>query len=586
MRTHWLHKIFLHPFLNIRLRSKLFIILCIVSILPLLCFVYYSYSTTKRDLIDQAYQNMINTTAQINVNLENKLESLSKISASLYLDQTLRDYLIRDYTDNVDYLEAYTYFNNIFNNVLTTNPDIQDISIFSPNPSLPLDNVYIKKIDQEVQNRAWYKAVQATYGNTIYISTPAQQATVPLFSVSRLLNNNSLNFPYGILTIDIAETNIYTLMEKENKDKTTFISDQDGTILSSKNKNLLNRNLNDLLHHQIGSNRDGSFNATYADEPVLVVYSTLTNGWKTVSLLPFHNILKNVQLATLRIIYFALISTFFAAILIYLTARLLTKRIEHLLQLIRRVEREDFSTPFRNMGHDEIGQLAFAFDKMSNRLKVMINEVYKKELLKKDAELQLLQSQINPHFLYNTLASISALSLKQEDTATHNMVAHLAKFYRISLNKGKSIITLNEEIKLTENYIAIQQIRFHELIHLHYQIEDSVRVHSTVKLTLQPFVENCINHALCDDELGINIVIKAFKLDSDIILEVIDDGMGMLPEVVEQLGQDSNEIKSYGISNVDKRIKLAFGEEYGVSIYSKLGIGTKVSIRIPQKGVM
>ncbi|MBC8078823.1 MAG: sensor histidine kinase, partial [Gorillibacterium sp.] len=114
----------------------------------------------------------------------------------------------------------------------------------------------------------------------------------------------------------------------------------------------------------------------------------------------------------------------------------------------------------------------------------------------------------------------------------------------------------------------------------------AVLVFSTVKLTLQPFVENCINHGLCDDENGINIIIKGFKQGTNIILEVIDDGMGMLPATIAKLALDPEEWKNYGMNNVDKRIKLAFGEGYGISIFSKLGIGTKITVTIPQKGVL
>ncbi|MGO4270411.1 sensor histidine kinase, partial [Paenibacillus sp. TAF58] len=262
-----------------------------------------------------------------------------------------------------------------------------------------------------------------------------------------------------------------------------------------------------------------------------------------------------------------------------------TKRIESLLQVIRRVEREDFNVNMTFMGHDEIGQLSFAFKKMTGRLKELINEVYKKEISKKEAEMNMLQAQINPHFLYNTLASISALAVKHRDNTISEMVSHLAKFYRISLNKGKMILPISEEIKLTKYYIAIQQIRFEGLLRLHYAIDDSVLAYQTVKLALQPFVENAINHAVWDDEAGINIIIKVYKDERDIYLEVIDDGMGMRTETLERALSKIDNVSGYGITNVDQRIKLAFGDEYGVTLYSKFGIGTKAQIRIPLHGI-
>jgi two-component system sensor histidine kinase YesM len=221
---------------------------------------------------------------------------------------------------------------------------------------------------------------------------------------------------------------------------------------------------------------------------------------------------------------------------------------------------------------------------MSQRLSSLISDVYKKEIDKKEVEMNVLQAQINPHFLYNTLASISSLAIRNSDPRMNKMVTDLAKFYRISLNKGKNQISIHEEIQLTRYYVAIQEVRFADLIRVHYEIEDAVMPCPIVKLTLQPFVENAMNHAIWDDKLGINIIIKAYFEGTDIVLKVIDDGMGMrrqdgggreLPASGDTL------LSGYGIRNVDNRIKLLYGDSYGISIFSRLGIGTTVTIRIP-----
>jgi two-component system sensor histidine kinase YesM len=573
-------------FLNLSLRSKLFAVFCIVSILPLLFFVKYSYDTTKRELTMQIYTNMIATTDQLNANLETKLDSYSKISASIYLDNTLRLLLTKDYTENsTEYLDSYIYFNNVINNVLATNPDIRAVSIYTSNTTFPADSVYIKRIDAEAKTTNWYESIAHSYGNVTYSVSATTAVTEPVFKLARLLNNNSLNYPYGILTFDIAEADIYRLMEKEDKQKDIYIVNENGNILSNRNKALLNQNIGTLIPGTFGENSSGSFDSMYNGEKSLVVYNTIKNGWKTISVIPYKSFITNAQIASKRILIIALSSIAISVVLIYITARFFTKRIESLLQVIRRVEREDFNVNMKFMGHDEIGQLSFAFKKMTGRLKELINEVYKKEISKKEAEMNMLQAQINPHFLYNTLASISALAVKHKDNTTNEMVSHLAKFYRISLNKGKMILPISEEIKLTKYYIAIQQIRFEGLLRLHYAIDDSVLVYQTVKLALQPFVENAINHAVWDDEVGINITIKVYKDDRDIYLEVIDDGMGMRAETLECALNKTDNVSGYGITNVDQRIKLAFGEEYGVTLYSKFGVGTKAQIRIPLHGI-
>ncbi|NQX58708.1 cache domain-containing sensor histidine kinase [Paenibacillus qinlingensis] len=573
-------------FLNLSLHRKSFAVFCIVSILPLLFFVKYSYDTTKQELTTQIYSNMIATTDQINTNLETKLDSYSKISASIYLDNTLRLLLIKDYSeDETEYLDSYIYFNNVMKNVLATNPDIRAVSIYISNTTFPADSVYIKRIDAAAKATNWYASIANSHGNVTYSVSANTDTTEPVFTLARLLNNNSLNYPYGILTFEIAEADIYRLMEKEDKQKDIYIVNENGTILSNRNKSLLNQNITSLIPGTFGENQSGSFDSMYNGQKSLVVYNTIKNGWKTISVIPYKSFISNAQKASKRVLLMALSSIAISVFLIYITSRFFTKRIESLLQVIRRVEREDFNVNMTFMGHDEIGQLAFAFQKMIGRLKELINEVYKKEIAKKEAEMNMLQAQINPHFLYNTLASISSLAIKHGDNRINEMVSHLAKFYRISLNKGKMILPISEEIKLTKYYIAIQQHRFEGLLRIHYDIDDSVLVYQTVKLALQPFVENAINHAVWDDEVGINIIIKVYRDDCDIYLQVIDDGMGMRAETMARALNKTDSISGYGITNVDQRIKLAFGDEYGVTLYSKFGIGTKAQIRIPLHGI-
>lgn len=165
------------------------------------------------------------------------------------------------------------------------------------------------------------------------------------------------------------------------------------------------------------------------------------------------------------------------------------------------------------------------------------------------------------------------------------MVLHLAKFYRISLNKGKSVLTINEELKLTQSYNAIQLIRFKGQLNFIYTIDQAILPYSTVKLALQPFVENAIIHAVWNQERPLNIHIKGVFENDSIILSVMDDGMGMSRDTLLSLLEDKPG-RGYGISNVDRRIKLKFGENYGVHVYSRLGAGTTVQIILPQYALL
>ncbi|MFF2909021.1 sensor histidine kinase [Paenibacillus sp. NPDC057934] len=578
-------KYFYMPFLDLSFRSKLFLVFVLVTIVPMMLLAYISFELTKSKLTDQIYINMMNSTAQITKNLENKLDSYEHISASIYLDNRLASYLTSEYQDDPSYLDVYKYIANRIDTVMAAYPDFDSVFIYSNNASLPKDNYYIKPVTPEVEKTELFKQLQHTYGNIVHLSTPQTQDSPAMFTLARQLNNNRNQYPYGILVFSISESVIYSLMEKEagGGGKDIFIINNDGVILSSADKQLLNTSLPQLLDHKFDEASSGRFDTTYNGVKAFAVYNTLKNGWKTVSIFPYDSIIKDARSLSQIIIKISLAFIGVALLLIYITASLFSKRIRMLIRMIRRIERGDFNTSKdEQLGNDEIGQLHFAFRQMTNRLKSLITEVYQKELLGKEAELDLLQAQINPHFLYNTLGSISSLAIKHQDQRIQDMVLNLAKFYRISLNKGKSILTINEEIRLTQSYNAIQLIRFKGQLNITYTIDEAILPYSTVKLTLQPFIENAVIHAVWNQESPLNIHIKGIIEDNDIILSVIDDGMGMKPEKLQTLLEDKPG-RGYGISNVDRRIKLKFGERYGVKVYSRLGIGTTVQIRLPQK---
>lgn len=569
----------INPFYNWRLREKLFVMFLLGGILPLLFFVQYSYSTIRSELSSQMVANTGSTVAQINSNLENKLDTYTKLSATLYLDSSLRAYLTNDYSKDPSlFVDAYKYINNSFVNMLTTNPDIDSMTIFISNKTLPTDGMYIKAMDDNFMSSLPYKSLRGSFGDVRFVTSPPLPDKPPMFTLTRLLNISSMNNPYGVLTINILESDIFRLMEKEANDKTVLIINEEGIVMSAKDKALLNQPI-DLP--AFPEEKAGKFDSTYNGERVLVVYNTTKYGWKSVSLIPYSSFLSKAHLTAKRILTYALVSLALMAIMIYVTARLFTKRMEKLVGMIRRIEKEDFELiDIRPLGRDEIGQIGNALRKMGQRLNSLISDVYMKEIDKREAELNVLQAQINPHFLYNTLASISSLAIRNADPRMNKMVTDLAKFYRISLNKGKNTLSVHEEIQLTRYYVSIQQVRFANLLRVHYDIDESVLPCPIVKLTLQPFVENCINHAIWDHEHGISIIIRAYREGQDILLNVIDDGMGMRMQS-GLLPQSEDTLSGYGVRNVDNRIKLLFGDSYGVSIFSRLGIGTTVTIRIP-----
>lgn len=575
---------FENKFLDITLRKKLILVFIVIALLPAIFLGYYSYHTVNTELINQMNVTMGNDINQINKNIENNLQFYAETSSLMYLDLNLKNYLTIDYKEN-DYLVSYEYINHAFKSMTPVNNKISSITIYTNNLTLPSDGLYIKPIDYKVKNTFWYKNVMKSSGNTFFSNTSIDSTGSYSFMLYRLLNYQSINYPYGILTLVINESELYSLIDKENTYKDVFITSKDGTIISYKDKSLIGKNLSTLLNNdEILNGRSGHSNAIYKNSKVLLMYNSMNNGWKTIAIIPYNKFLKNAQLLSIKILFVYFIVIMLASFLIYFTSKLLTKRIEILVTQIKKVEVENFNIHLPNMGNDEIGQLSNAFEKMTVKLNTLIEEVYKKELLKKEAEMGMLQAQINPHFLYNTLASISALALRQRDDAVNEMVLLLSKFYRISLNNGKNVLSIEEEFILTKYYVAIQQIRFKDLLHLYFNIPENLYIYKTPKLILQPFIENAINHAIWNQDLGITVVINVYVKDDNICFDIIDNGIGInkikLSRILDNMDTTAH---GFGIKNVDDRIKLYFGEEYGVQVLSRPGMGTTVKIIIPKE---
>lgn len=222
---------------------------------------------------------------------------------------------------------------------------------------------------------------------------------------------------------------------------------------------------------------------------------------------------------------------------------------------------------------------------MTKRLQVLIDELYVKEIAKRDAELYALQSQINPHFLYNALSAVSSLAIRKGDTQVSSLVGHLSRFYQVSLNMGRKTISIEKELAITRHYLAIQHIRFADMFEETITVDETLMQHETLKLMLQPFVENAINHAMRDDSDKLHIRISVQKIPfkdgkEAVCFEVEDDGPGIPAEKVENLTQSQPDT-GYGIFNVNERIQLAYGKEYGVTIHSSPEQGTLVRLTIP-----
>jgi len=240
---------------------------------------------------------------------------------------------------------------------------------------------------------------------------------------------------------------------------------------------------------------------------------------------------------------------------------------------------------------DEITELGMSFNIMIGRIRELLDaKVREQENLKK-AELRALQAQINPHFLYNTLDTIIWMTDSKKTNEVIEIVTALSSFFRISLSKGKDWITIGEEVERTRNYLTIQKMRYRDIMDYEIDVDEDVSGNTVLKLVLQPIVENALYHGIKNKRQGGTIIVRAKQTDEDLVsLQVEDNGIGMTAEKLAQLRveleDESGEIRlesGYGIGNVNKRIRLYYGKQYGVYIESEYNVGTRVTVAIPAR---
>jgi two-component system sensor histidine kinase YesM len=263
----------------------------------------------------------------------------------------------------------------------------------------------------------------------------------------------------------------------------------------------------------------------------------------------------------------------------YAVSGYFSKRIRKIVSFLEVLKDGELSRRFRYPGQDEFGYIAAALNEMAENIDELIRKVYVAGLEKKEAELKVLQSQINPHLLYNALSSITKMAKLNRTEEIHDMALGLAKFYRLTLNEGKTFIRVEQEIEQIQAYIDIQRIRHGDRFSICYDLDPAALECRTIKLILQPFVENAFEHALFRGRLNIRIAVR--KEGDRVVFRVIDDGAGIPRETLAQITGDGDVRPGYGIRNVDERIKLQYGEAFGVTIASRPGIGTGVLISIP-----
>ncbi|WP_379128382.1 sensor histidine kinase [Paenibacillus sp. sgz500958] len=263
----------------------------------------------------------------------------------------------------------------------------------------------------------------------------------------------------------------------------------------------------------------------------------------------------------------------------FMVARLSGKKMKRIVTLVKSFQEGNFHKRIGFSGNDEFVHIADSFNQMAISIQELIKNVYVQGIQKKQAELDVLQAQVSPHFLYNTLSTISSLANLGEVDKVTDMVKGLSRFYRLTLNGGNVYISLEKELEQVETYLEIQRVKYADAFKVDFDIDPEILHIPIIKLILQPFVENIFKHAWFGETITIRITGR--RLGNRIELKIIDNGIGMRPETLNNMLSHTGSSDSYGLKNVEDRIKLRYGKDFGIRIGSYFGAGTTVQIILP-----
>ncbi|MCI7814096.1 MAG: sensor histidine kinase [Lachnospiraceae bacterium] len=560
-----------------------FTLVTVIGMIFLGLFSYKGYNSSSQNILMETNQKLLD---QVEINLTMYLRNMMRISDSMYYSVIKNMDLA---SENMDKEMNLLYEANKDNLVSLACFKMDGTLVGSVPYSNLKSNVDVTQQDWFIQTADKMENLHFSdfHVQNLFENTNGRYYWVISLSRGVELTYNG-NMEMGILLVDMDFSGIKQLFTKANNQELGYIYliDSNGKIIYHPKQNLIFSNLLRENNQRAATYDDGIYWETFGSEERMVVVKTVGyTGWKIVSVTPKDEISEKFsqnQVMVMVIMILAICLIVFANQLVSLK---IVQPIKKLEESVKKIEKED-STDIYIGGPHEIQHLGQSIQSMVEEMRQLADDIVVEQEKKRKSELDALQSQINPHFLYNTLDSIMWMIEAEQYEDAISMVQALGKLLRISLSKGKNIITIGDEMEHARNYLDIQKFRYKNKFTAFFEIEKGIEKYMTIKLIIQPLIENAIYYGMEFMDGDGEIYIRAYSCDEDIYLEVEDNGLGMPQKQVEHLLTDNTRVRSkgsgIGLRNVHQRIQLYFGESYGLSIMSEPDEGTLIRIHLPK----
>lgn len=574
--------------------------------IPIVIFSLYMFNSllknAKNDAIDRASYDLSTEYESIEKNVYIMRNIINSIESDNEVLGYLQGYEEQEQKRLIDFRETtYKQLIKMQNN----NPAIKEINIFTSNMQMKEIWPTFYRVDRIIDNDWYIKAIKKNgneywnfnnYDNDILTkSEPNNEGKDLVVSLNKKINHYSNNY-LGIIRVTMRSRDFFPKMFEDDDVKTgqILLINTENMDIKTDESNLLLRKFNfdekKFKKFIVGNlqNEKGKITYKQGKEEYIILFkeSPIANNY-LISVIPVNNISQEMKNSRNIVISGGVFLLIILSIIIYFATKTILKRLYKIIDAVKRVRAGDLMPSIEVYGNDEVGVLAHNFRQMMRTIDTLIKESANKERLTKEAELKALKTQIDAHFLYNTLENIRMMALIEENYMVSDCLSSLGNMMRYNMKWNSEFVSLKQEINHIKNYVALMNLRYDFEIILNIDIEDKFLDREILKLIVQPLVENAVKHGLSEKLRSENgtIIISIEEDNTQLYLNVKDNGNGINIEKLQELNNYINgcEDKTYGLGlkNVNDRIKLFYGNHYGVIIESQEYSYTKVTIKLP-----
>ncbi|MCG4610090.1 sensor histidine kinase [Anaeromassilibacillus senegalensis] len=577
--------------LNVSLRTRMLLSNIVVALIPFLMFSIVSGSIFLDHAQKTAEEHSVQLIHQVSNSMDVYVETIEKMVNYIQLELQDTPFFTMETEDAPGWESETDYIRSVLENVANSHREVAGIFIATK------EDLYVStgmsRISRDpFQNERWYREASENPEEIQLISVVTGRNIVTnrsysiddVFSLAKAVQDPETGEVLGVILLDIrhdiiqSSINGVTIGEKGF----VFVMDQEDNIVYTPVNGIVYR-VNPKWVKAMEPMSVQIQGGSYQIRSELSPYT----GWRTVGVFSMDEVMSSVNTIVYILFTCVIISLVLVVIVSFKFSRTLTNPIFKLKRLMKQAESGDLTVRFNFQHNDEIGELGQSFNHMIARIDQLIQMVYVEQENKRTAEMKSLQEQIKPHFLYNTLDTISWMARDYDAEDIVRLVDALTNMFRIGLSHGKDIITVKEEITHVSNYLYIQKIRYKDKLNYVIHVDESLYAIEVPKLILQPLVENAIYHGVKAKRGGGTITITGVPEGENLVFTVQDNGAGMPQEKVEELNRRMSERsvldeqKSFGLFYIRERIQLCYGTGYGVHVESALGEGTRVTITLP-----